>query len=836
MRAIERVNVVALAMGSRALVALLLLHLLIPAVHGADATQSREGDIVSITAQEQVIVHRNETVSAYITVHNIVDVNQEFTITVVNMPSPLSSVALPLSETLVPNHLRQLVFGIRADQGASYQTIQVQFAISTDYDTDFSASVWMNVTIAPYSNLSFGVEGISSLVVDQKVRSSVAVNISNNASFEDIVSFDLYSSSGWNWGWNMNDVTDGRSHLTLQPDSLAYVYLWVDIPAIENGAPLEGTGPRFTLTAISGLDEATVAWSFDLLMNEFRNMSIDEVETETTLAPGEDGRLSVTVRNTGNIANRVNLTLLGLDENGVPLEGMNPSDRFNSSGWTVALFGGLEEIPLQPNESRTIEIGIQAPLEFSGEYYIELIAFPNGAQERTKTTQVQASIIREKSAELTYFEEGCREILPGSSCSATLTVENTGNSYNTYSLRVADAADHLNVTVPNQVILIQNTESKTFDLVEIFADLDALAFQQGDVEIEVLDDTFGVVGTVTVYTSVAPIINWSFINVVEEIDSKGRLSIAMDVRNDGNAVDGLLVQLQSSHATPMGFIPPFIAEVEEGVEFPRSFEVSDIPLGYNFTIRAWIDLPQDQTTNGTVYVNTSIRSQFAPDKAFVHTAEGDYLGKSWQPEEQVDEALDWSGMAATAWAYTKAWSGVIFAILFAGLVIYKAVTDRQRRMDEAQILPYQEREEVGDWMEKFNSNHEEVAPVIQKEAQPIPKDAFETIFKSRAGDSTPAAEPVDPRLRDAATVVLETRSTEAALQKADDLLSSIQTEGIAQPHPSNLSLKSLDEDVSRTVRNDPHAILPSQPSEHVQTSSVPLPESTAPIIEDDLDF
>ena len=71
MRAIERVNVVALAMGSRALVALLLLHLLIPAVHGADATQSREGDIVSITAQEQVIVHRNETVSAYITVHNL---------------------------------------------------------------------------------------------------------------------------------------------------------------------------------------------------------------------------------------------------------------------------------------------------------------------------------------------------------------------------------------------------------------------------------------------------------------------------------------------------------------------------------------------------------------------------------------------------------------------------------------------------------------------------------------------------------------------------------------------------------------------------------------------
>ena len=38
----------------------------------------------------------------------------------------------------------------------------------------------------------------------------------------------------------------------------------------------------------------------------------------------------------------------------------------------------------------------------------------------------------------------------------------------------------------------------------------------------------------------------------------------MEVRNEGNAVDGLTVQLQSSHAVDMGFIPPDIAVYEEG--------------------------------------------------------------------------------------------------------------------------------------------------------------------------------------------------------------------------------------------------------------------------------
>ena len=180
-----------------------------------------------------------------------------------------------------------------------------------------------------------------------------------------------------------------------------------------------------------------------------------------------------------------------------------------------------------------------------------------------------------------------------------------------------------------------------YDNISITAPADAMAFTLGETTFELLDDTGMVVDSTTVELKVAPQIAWTFRNVAEQVNAKGRLSIAMEVRNDGNAVDGLIVQLQSSHSVDMGFIPPDIAVYEEGVEFPRSFEVNDIPLNSNFTIRAWVQLPQDQTSNGTVYINTTIRSRFAPELPFVHTSTGDYLGVAWQPSEAVEEGIDW---------------------------------------------------------------------------------------------------------------------------------------------------------------------------------------------------
>ena len=292
---------------------LLILHTLAPLAHAEPEVNAREGEIAGVTAPSEVIVHPNETVNTYITLHNLVTVNQEFTVSVVSMPSMLNAGGLPQSEVLVPNHLKQVVFGISADMNAMYATHQVEFSVTTDYDETYSRSVWMNVTVAPYSNLKFGSDNSTTFTVDELVRTGVAVNITNNASLPDNVTFDLYSPSNWNWGWSIESNSEGNAFIEINPNSLAYVYFWVDIPAVENGMPLAGTGPRFTLTGISGLDKEIISWSFDLHMNQKRNVSIDEVEKDIELAPGENGRMLVSVRNVGNTPNRLNITLQGLN-------------------------------------------------------------------------------------------------------------------------------------------------------------------------------------------------------------------------------------------------------------------------------------------------------------------------------------------------------------------------------------------------------------------------------------------------------------------------------------------------------------------------------------------
>ncbi len=786
---------------------ILLMHLCTPLVH-ADSN-GRDSAVADAIAPTEVVVHPNETVQTYITVHNKDVENQVLTVNVLNAPAPLTVLNLPRSELLVPNHLRQITFEIRAPASAAYQNITASFSITSDTHTDFNETIEMNIMIAPWSNLTYGVDDYAAFTVDEKIRTAVAVNISNNASLQDNVTFSLYSTSSWNWGWDMPNLQGANAYEIIEPDQLVYVYLWIDVPAVENGAPLAQTGPRFVLSATSSLDHRVVEWSFDLLMNVKKNASIDDVETDLVVAPNTDGRLNVNVRNVGNTPNTINITLQGVSPTGDPLT--TAADRFNSNGWVVALFGGLEDVELQPNESRTIEIGFQSPNVFQGEIFVEVRVFAEGAIDLLQTARLSASISRTANATATWGDDGCSAILPNQTCTVSLTVRNTGNAYDTMVLRTGEVTDGFEVIVPDTALLLQTGEQETFPPVVIRAEPDAVAFKLGNAELEVLGDNGNVLTRINVPLKVAPEIKWTFRNIEESVNAKGRLSIAMEVRNEGNAIDGLIVQLQSSHTVDMGFIPPDIAIYEEGVEFPRSFEINDIPLNSNFTIRAWVDLPQDQSTNGTVFINTTIRSRFAPEMPFVHTSTGDYLGIAWQPAEEQDEGLDWSGMASTAVLYLQAWFGVLLAILFAGLIIYKAVIDREKRLGEQALLPYQETpKQAEDWMQQFERDEPETVPLVDqtKPLVAVPKETYEAMFRHTHGAPSVAQSPVDTALVDAATVVLDKRTEDAMKSKADDLLGAIQTGDVATPLGASEVLNDADAslDVSPTVPST--AVLP----------------------------
>lgn len=803
-------------------------------------SQARESnEIMSLHTPSEVIVHRGEMSEVFFTTHNIADSVQTFTANIENVSSGLSITGLPLNYTLVENHLQQLKFNVTASGSSEYGSTFITLNITTDMDSSFVVSQIL-ITIAPQSNLTFGVSGISTFTVEAGSRTSVAVNITNNAILNDNITYDIYSTSTFNWGWTMNETSGNNAFETLVPGQLSYVFVWIDIPEVIDGAPLQGQGPQFTLKAVSGLDRALSQWSFNLIYDSFRNASIDFAEPDLELAPGEDGRLEITLRNTGNVDNRMNLTMQAIDENGDTLNGFAKSDRFENDGWTVALFNGLEDQFLAPNQSRTIEVGFQSPVQYSGSINVRFFVFALGAYERTYSIDVGATIVRERAGEASLSTAGCYDLLPLQSCNSTIEVTNTGNAIDYYSLELLSAPAFVDVSVPSTGIEIANSFSDQFPDITITASNDSIAFENGNVSIAVNFLNSEQLQIINIPVKISPVINWSFENVSEEIDSKGRLSIVMTLRNEGNAFDGLIVQLQSSHSTEMAFIPPFIAIVEEGVEHPRSFEIDDIPIGANFTLRAWVEIPVDQQANGTIWINTTVRSKFSPEIEFIHTSSADYKGIPWQPAAGEDEPLiDFAQIMSTTWLVLKAWSFVILAIFVSSMLLLKANTDRITRKAEEAIKSelYAQKnkapEQVDDWMGKFSQRSQQ--PEIES-ALHVQKEHFEQAFTSRAGVSQPATQPMEPSLRDAAATVLEVHDTANVKMGADELLGTIEQHGIAIPHQANESLEVKSNETDMTTRHDPQQIL-GEPPVAESVSSVPLPKSipSAPDL-DDLDI
>jgi len=670
-------------------------------VHPSDAG-------INTTSPDKVYVHRNETKSTFITVQNTASAEQTLTVEALEVPEPLLVAGLPQSALLEPNQLHQFRIEIKAPANAAFQNLNTTFSILSDTDTDLNETVSMEIHIVPYSNLNFGAEGVSAFTVDEMVRTSVAVNITNNASYVDNVVFSLHTNSGWTWGWSMPNISGNEAYISMEPDALAIVSMWIDVPAVVDGAPLANTGPRFQIDAVSSLDKAVTTWRFDLQMNEKKNASIDDIETALSVAPNSDGRISALVRNVGNTPNTLNITLRPIDSDGTPQADAEPSDRFNSNGWVVALFGGLEDIVLEPNETRLIEIGFQAPNTFDGEMHVELQVFASGAQSSLKTARTFATIDRVSSGLLEHSQQGCQSISPGKSCDVELTATNTGNSYNTFRLngQVTDEAFELEMT--EATLLLQPGESKTFTASSIFAAESALAYTQDNLTIELLDDTGSVVDQTVVALAVATKINWTFQNISKNVDENGRLSFSLLAFNNGNVADGLTVHLRSSHAVDMGLVPPATANYEADVKHPRSFDVSGIPLGSNLTIEAWVQLPQDQLMDGTVYINTTVTSQLAPETAFVHTTTADYTGASRSAPSNEDGGTVLSELGSTAVLLAKAWWGVVTSVAFATVIIFQAIKARQRRAANSAIMPYQEPPETSDdWMERFKKTDAE---------------------------------------------------------------------------------------------------------------------------------
>ena len=796
----------------------------------SSANQHSTDSYLLVESSNEHIIHRGETIEAVITVKNqgpeatTIDFSHD-------LPDNISISNLPSDFTLEIDQVRQFRFYFTCDNQAPYTTVIAFVNITTDMDSVTAYTNEFNLIIAKRSDLRFGVTEDSQFIVDPGLRTNLAVNITNFGEFEDYVSFSIASSSGWEWGWTMDYVEDGNAMELLQVGELKFVRLWIDIPQVIDSNPLALTGPRFSLTATSSLDRAEVTWNFDLLMSEFRNVTLDNRGDDLQLDPDSNERIPITIRNSGNIENRYNLELQIIDNNGNTIDSVSAADRVEYDGWIVAIFGGYEEQLLLPTQKRTFEIGFQSPNQNFGEVNVRVNIVPVGAVVRSINVDLTSEINWNRDFETELISQNCN-ILPLEDCNPTFRIHNYGNYQDQFQINAVEIPAF--VTLENAQKSLQIPKNSHVDVTDIIitAKQGVEAFSNSQVVFKVhLADDANEFQNVAIDVVIAPKIDWSIQDLAQESDALGRFNIAMTLRNDGNAADGIIVQLQCSHFTTMTLIPPIDSVVESGVEFPRSFEINNIEFGSNFTVRAWAEIPTDQISNGTMFLNISIRSSFAPDEVISFTSGVDYTGVPWQKADTVDKDEGFAEILSTTVQFAMAWKWIILSILASMLIIGKAFFDRSVRNQEKRLInqlsSQSDKSQTDDWMAKFSKE----SRVEQKiESPKISAQRFESGFRSKSGGQKPVTSPVDEQLRNAAALVLDTHDKTSVVANADALLDSISVTGINSPAQENSKLELKDYNPNMTERNDPQNLLNDKKTGLDYTKHVPLPD------DDDLDF
>lgn len=713
---------------------------------------------------------------------------------------------------------KQFLWTVTLPPSTSYGTDTINVTI-IDTSDQSSESVDVVMKITEPSNLQFGNSQSSTFVVYPGIQTNVATNITSNSTLTDDVSFTLETDSEWDWGWSMTEVVGMESRLELNPDSMDFVRLWVNVPEVIDGAPLANQGPTFRLIGTSGLDGVKIAWDFTLEVNAFRNASIDVVQSDVVVDPSGSARVDVQVRNTGNVPDTLAITLGNVQIDSVD-SGQENSDRITSEGWTVALFNAFEDVFLNPNETRTVEIGVQAPPKTTGTISVDLILHPTNLPLRTvrETATVNISWIRDFNHNLEPVD--CTYLQPNATCTGKINIQNIGNFVDAVVVHDIAAPNFVtDVEFQSEPFSLERFNTDTFQAIQFQIASNATAYQQGSVEFNLKLSGGEILQRYSIDVIVGPNVAWSFLEGASEVDSRDVVSFAVQLRNDGNLEDGLIVQLQSSHSTEMGFSPPEGAIIEGDSTKPRTFELANLERGANFTLRGTADLPSDQVANGTLRLDIVVRSIFDPQTEFVYSINEEFLGKNWKGE-QDPERYSISEFFEDVTLILKGWWLVLASIAVAALILNKAVRDRLERKEQEDLLKqlHEKPEETEeDWQAKFHRPSTQKPTIAESPA--MPADAFTKAFQAQSTPSAPALEPLAEPIRSAATTVLDHHDISAQKAKMDQIASEIVEQGTIQPHSANENLNPMGAVTERTVRHDNPNLNPLRnASEHV-----PLP-------------
>ena len=755
----------------RRIVAILIVALALPNFP-ASATE----DPFDFYIEDEVVVHPGETVPFRIAWHNIVGGERHFQLEI-QSHSNLSIENVPDNWTRVGSgRLGELNINLTADQSANYETIQFTINITCQETPDWEISYDVDAIISRWSDIKFGANDGSSFFVQQDVNTSIAVNITNFAGFDDTVKISLETSSNWQYGFMADVNGDKEVDLDLPVSSVELIYFWIITPAVIDGAPLSGTGPTFTLQGVSGLDRRVASWTFELEMQTFHNMSIDNAGQNLTVNPEDSGRIEVTIRNNGNIETYPDVTLK---------IGSQIDDRIVTEGWTIALFNAFEFQTLAPNESRIIEIGFEAPNLNSGRVDVELVVKPQAFPQRVSTTSVSSEIQWIRGGTLSPIGNSCSSVEWNKTCPKMVQIENTGNFYDEYMLQLTNEVG-MEFTAPVETFGLSKGETSQQISVDLTPYVGAEGLLEANANLELRTKDGLLLDTINLQSITAPYVNWVWEQADNSVNN-GEVEVVITMRNEGNIADGLIVRMSSSYYTDMSFIPPNGAIVEDGSTNIRSFEVIDIDKGENFTFRAWAKIPDDQSAADDFVLTITANSRLAEDNPFTYTSNSSFDAKVSENEDDNGVVDTLGNIISTIGVTIWAWKWIVIAAFVSGVMINKSLRDKRIRMEMAALnAPVQKEQRNEDWMAEFASKKQSKPEII--ESPSIAAESFTGMFERIGGPRKQSATPVDSNLVGAANTVLDHHDNIAMKSKLDNLANQISMGNISKPHTANVEL------------------------------------------------
>ena len=753
-----------------------------------------EGDPFTMYFDSEVVIHPDETVSFRIGWHNIVGFERHIQIDLDDNHQNMSVEGLPIDAKRVGSGLQDnTIINLSVNANSSYETITFNFTVSCIEIPDWSENYSIDVLVSQWSALTFGANDSSSFYVQHNVKTTIAVNISNNAGINDLAKVRMQTASDWDFGFTDDLNGDNEVHLDLADGEDIFVNFWVQVPAVQDGMPLAGTGPTFILEAESSLDRRITNWSFDLEMQTWRNITIDSIGEDILIGPGKTGKVDVTIRNNGNLNSFFDATLR-LDS--------TSSDRIESDNWTIALFNAFEDDPLSPNESRVIEIGFEAPSAVTGQIEVELIILPRGFQERSRVVSVGAVVDWQRGGEMVITENACNQVEVNSTCSVPLSITNTGNYRDTLFLEVSNSSGMNAEFDTNSWTL--DPEQTVEDILLILTTIDGIeGLTDASITVDLKQGDGVVLDSGIIQTLTAPYIDWQWEMAESEIDSDGRLSVVVTMRNDGNTPDGLIIKMSTSYYTEMTFVPPENAIYESEPGNIRSFEIIDIEKGDNFTFRAWAKIPTDQSAEGILFLNITAHSRLAEETEFVYSTNSSFDAASTIADGEKSALSGIADLLIAIWSVFWAWKWIALAMAVSGVMINKSIRDRRKRLEVAALGAMVEspKEEDTDWLDEFHEKKQPSPELI--ESPSIPSPVFSGMFQAVGGGNSPVTEPVESQLVDAASTVVDHHEKVEIKGKMDDLALDLALGQVSKPHHANVALPDdVEVVVERTIPHE----------------------------------